>query len=187
MLATRLVASLPDCKGQFANRKCILAEAGDELFGCLLGRILLLVLRDVGLGQYECFARNYHYPLIRATVCTWRQFACGLSRYVFANDGEIARFELEKVRAALKAGCSDTGRVRIRANSAQEHTGNIRQGCSSVKRHKEANQLVSRLAGGVGSVCEIHGCNPDPKKSLQRRALKGKRLGIEIPLMPSSA
>ncbi len=93
------------------------------------------VLRNVGFCPDEGVPRNFDNPFVRAAARTERQFTGQDMSNVHADDGEVAVFEFENIRAALeRRGLRSVG-VRVGAKASNNHALHVPIVTSTVKTH----------------------------------------------------
>jgi len=78
----------------------------------------LQVFRDMALRRDERLSRYRDDPLIRTAGCARRQLAFDCGGDISPNNGEVAVFKLEDIRAAGQRRGLRAARVRVRTNSA---------------------------------------------------------------------
>ena len=77
---------------------------------------------NVRFGTDKDTPRNPNNPFVRPAANAGRQLGSGHGGYVRADDGEVAVFEFEDVRAARQGRRLLAVGVRIRAESSFKHT-----------------------------------------------------------------
>jgi len=100
---------------------CHWRNHGDITPSQVAGRNLaavLQILRDMGLCRDERLSRYHDDPLFWTAGCARRQLAFDCGGDVSPNNGEVAVFKLENIRAAGQRRGFRAARVRVRSNSA---------------------------------------------------------------------
>jgi hypothetical protein len=107
---------MEDTHGTYLWRTCSIITPF-QVAGSKLATVLQ-VFRDMGLSQDERLSGYSDDPLVRTAGCARRQLPFDFGGNVSPNNGEVAVFKLEDIRAAMQRRRFCAAQMWVGTNSA---------------------------------------------------------------------